>query len=104
MADLNIPANAVREQIASAIDVIIQVQRLKDGSRKVTHITELVGMENDVALTQDLMVFKLKGEENGRFYGEFKTTGFRPRFFDKVAQYGLDDKLMEIMASSDGRV
>lgn len=104
MANLNIPANAVREQIASAIDVIVQVQRLKDGSRKVTHITELVGMENDVALTQDLMVFKLKGEENGRFYGEFKTTGYRPGFFDKVAQYGLDDKLMEIMAASDGRV
>jgi pilus assembly protein CpaF len=96
MSNLNLPEKAVRQQIASAIQVVIQVSRLSDGTRKVMTVAEIVGMEGDVITMQDLFVFDRRGVgEGGRVLGEFKPTGIRPRFADRLARYGiLLDKLL----------
>ena len=86
MGNLNIPQSAVREQIASAVNVIIQVQRLRDGSRKVTHVTEITGMEGEVVTMQDLFILEILGEdENGKLITKLRSTGMRPKFYDKSA-------------------
>ncbi len=94
MGGYNLPAKAVREQIASAVHLIVQASRLRDGSRKVTHITEIVGMEGDVVTLQDLFLFEFVGEdERGRIIGRHRPTGLRPVFWDKARYYGLDKDL-----------
>ncbi len=98
MAGFDLPQRAIREQIASAIDLIIQASRLSDGSRKVTSITEIVGMEGDVVLMQDIFLFKQEGvDENGKIVGEFKYTGVRPKFLDRIIASGakLDLSMFE---------
>jgi pilus assembly protein CpaF len=98
MAGFDLPQKAIREQIASAVDIIIQASRLSDGSRKVTSITEIVGMEGDVVLLQDIFLFKQEGlDENGKVIGEFKYTGVRPKFLDRVIASGakLDMSMFE---------
>ena len=87
MAGMDLPVRAIREQIASAVDLIIQVSRLKDGSRRITHITEVVGMEGDVVTLQDIFVFDYKAglDEHGRFRGGLISTGLRPRFLEELA-------------------
>ncbi|PPR57743.1 MAG: putative conjugal transfer protein, partial [Alphaproteobacteria bacterium MarineAlpha4_Bin2] len=82
MGGFNLPAKAVREQISSAINVIVQAARLRDGSRKITHVTEVIGMEGDVVTLQDLFVFEIEGEdENGKIIGRHKPTGLRATFW-----------------------
>ena len=94
MGGFNLPAKAVREQIASALHVIIQATRLRDGSRRITHITEIIGMEGDVITMQDLFVFEFQGEdENGRIIGRHRPTGLRPKFWDRARYFGLDKEL-----------
>lgn len=101
MGGLNLPVEAVREQIASAVNVIIQVQRLRDGSRKVTHVTEITGMEGEVITMQDLFRFEYEGEdEYGRIIGKQKSTGLRPILFERARQYGLEKKLLDVMAEA----
>ncbi len=98
MAGFDLPQRAIREQIASAVDVIVQASRLSDGSRKVMSITEIVGMEGDVVLLQDIFMFKQEGvDENGKILGEFKYTGVRPKFLERVIAAGakLDLSLFE---------
>ncbi|HYE84539.1 MAG TPA: CpaF family protein [Clostridia bacterium] len=86
MAGMDLPVRAIREQIASAIDIIIQQTRLKDGSRKITHVTEVQGMEKDTIILQDIFVFNEKGmDEKGRVMGSFTATGIRPKFMEKLA-------------------
>ena len=98
MGGYSLPAKAVREQISSAIHVIIQAQSLRDGSRKVTHVTEVVGMEGDIITLQDLFIFEFLGEdENGKIIGEHRPTGLRPQFWDKARYFGLEDKLARAM-------
>jgi pilus assembly protein CpaF len=98
MGGLNLPTAAVREQITSALQVIIQVQRLRDGSRTVTNITEITGMESDVVSMQDLFRLDIKGEdENGKLIKELKSTGIRPQFYDKARQYGVENMLLDAM-------
>jgi pilus assembly protein CpaF len=98
MAGINLPSKAVRTQIASAVNLIVQISRMRDGIRRVTHVTELVGMEGDVIVTQDLFHFEFQGEdEKGRLVGEFKSTGLRPHFIHQAAYYGLDKALLEAM-------
>jgi pilus assembly protein CpaF len=98
MAGLHLPAKAIREQIASSLDMIVQVQRMRDGSRRTTHVTEVVGMEGDVITTQDLFKFEFTGEdENGKLMGDFVSTGVRPHFLTNAAYFGLDRALMEAM-------
>ena len=94
MGGYNLPAKAVREQIAASINVIIQAQRLRDGSRKITHVTEIIGMEGDIITLQDLCVFEIDGEDDkGNLLGGHNFTGVRPHFWEKARYYGLEQKL-----------
>ena len=90
MAELNLPDRAVRQQIASAINLIVQVSRLPDGSRRVTSICEVTGMEGPVITTQDLFVFERLGyDEKNRVRGNFRPVGIRPKFSEKLESYGI---------------
>ncbi|HET7034786.1 MAG TPA: CpaF family protein, partial [Thermomicrobiaceae bacterium] len=83
MAGVELPVRAIREQIAAAVDVIIQQARLKDGSRKIIAVTEVQGMEGDVIVLQDIFVFEQTGIENGKIVGRMRPTGIRPKFVEK---------------------
>ncbi len=101
MGGFNLPAKAMREQIASAINVIVQASRLRDGSRKITHITEIIGMEGDVVTLQDLFIFEFTGESpDGKILGRHRPTGLRPHFWDRARYYGLEEKLAEALEIS----
>jgi len=90
MANLNLPEKAIRQQIASAIAIVVQIARLSDGTRRVTHLTEITGMEEDVVSMQDIFVFEKQGvAENGRVIGTFASTGIRPRLADKLKVSGI---------------
>ena len=91
MAGLDLPVRAIREQVASAIDLIVHQQRFKDGSRRVTHVTEVVGMEGDVITLQDIFLFDhgMGFDDTGRSKGALKSTGLRPKFLDKLAEAGV---------------
>jgi len=90
MAGLNLPDRAVRQQIASAVNLIIQVTRLSDGTRKVTAITEVTGMEGDVVSTQDIFVFDRTGlRRDGKVCGRFRATGIRPRCTERLLSFGV---------------
>jgi pilus assembly protein CpaF len=94
MGGFNLPIRAVREQIAAALDVIVQATRLRDGTRRITHVTEVVGMEGDVIVIQDLFVYEFVGEdEQGRMLGRHHSTGLRPKFMEKARYFGLDREL-----------
>ena len=98
MAGINLPPKAVRTQIASAIDLIVQISRMRDGMRRITNIMEVVGMEGDVITTQELYAFEFEGEDaQGNVKGTFKSSGLRPHFLPKASYYGLDRALMEAM-------
>jgi pilus assembly protein CpaF len=92
MANLNIPDRAVRQQIASAVNLIVQVNRIADGTRKITSIAEITGMETDVITMQDLFTFNYGAgrDENGRFRGSLVSTGLRPKFTDELHDQGID--------------
>ncbi|AEG16220.1 type II secretion system protein E [Desulfofundulus kuznetsovii DSM 6115] len=91
MAGVDLPVRAIREQISSALDVIVHMARLKDGSRKVTHITEVQGMEGDVIVLQDLFLFEQTGVDgNGKILGRFRATGIRPKFIDRLEVCGIE--------------
>ena len=103
MGGLNLPQKAVREQIAGAVQCIIQVQRLRDGSRKTTHVTEITGMEGDVVTMQDLFVLDIEGEDDdGKLITRQKSTGLRPKFFDKARQYNVDGLVLDAMEEAYG--
>lgn len=90
MGGLRISAEAVRHQIASAIGVIIQAQRLSDGSRRITHVTEVTGMEGEIIQMQDIFTFnRLRTEEDGTVVGEFRATGLRPKCLDEMQRRGV---------------
>ncbi|MGH8867320.1 MAG: CpaF family protein [Actinomycetes bacterium] len=91
MAGVDLPVRAIREQVASAIDLIVHQQRLKDGTRRITHVSEVVGMEGEVITLQDLFLFdyRMGTDEHGRFRGAQKSTGLRPRFLDKLLDAGI---------------
>lgn len=90
MANSNMGVRAVRQQIASAVDVFIQVSRMSDGTRRITHITECVGMEGEQVTTQDVFNFIRTGlSEDGRVLGRFQPTGVRPRFYERLAASGI---------------
>jgi len=89
MAGMDLPSRAIREQIASAIDLIIHQERLRDGSRKVVNITEVSGMEGEVITMTDLFVFEQTGYENSKVVGRLRPTGLRPKFMDKIEASGI---------------
>ena len=91
MAGFDLPVRAIREQMASALDLIVHLTRLRDGTRRITHITEVQGMEGDVITLQDVFLFDygMGVDEHGRFKGHLKATGVRPKFTEKLADLGI---------------
>ena len=89
MAGMDLPVRAIREQISSAVDVIVQQSRMRDGSRKVTHITEVQGMEGDKITLQDVFLFQQESFTNGKLEGAIKPTGVRPKFMPKIEDAGI---------------
>jgi pilus assembly protein CpaF len=90
MAGMDLPVRAIREQISSAIDLIVQQSRLRDGSRKITHVTEVQGMEGDIIVLQDIFIYDQAGvNESGHCRGRFRSTGIRPRFSDQLRSEGI---------------
>ncbi|MGZ5129487.1 MAG: CpaF family protein, partial [Actinomycetota bacterium] len=91
MAGMDISPRSVREQIASAIQLIVHQQRLKDGTRRITHVTEVAGMESEVITLQDIFLFDFSAgmDDEGKFRGRMKSTGLRPKFLDKLAERGV---------------
>ena len=103
MGGFTLPAKTVREMIASSIDVIIQVARLRDGSRRITHVTEVVGTEGEVITTQDIFVYEMSGEDaNGRIIGQHRSTGIgRPKFWDRARYFNEDKRLAAALDASN---
>jgi len=89
MAGMDLPVRAIREQVASAVDVIIQQSRMRDGSRKIINVTEVQGMEGDVIVMSDIFAFEQQGLENGKIIGRLKPTGIRPKFYERIDAAGL---------------
>jgi len=99
MAGINLPSKAARTQIAAALDLIVQVSRMRDGVRRITNITEVIGMEGDVITTQELFVFDIEGETpDGKVSGKFRSLGLRPYFVAKAAYFGLEKALCDLVA------
>ena len=103
MGGFTLPSKTLREMIVSSIDVIVQAARLRDGSRRITHITEVLGMEGDVIITQDLFVYELMGEDtNGRVIGRHRSTGIgRPAFWDRARYFGEEQRLAAALDAAD---
>jgi len=96
MSDIKIPKEAISRQIADSVDLIVQVKRLRDGSRRTTNITEVIGMEGDVIVTQELFKFEYLDETaDGKILGEYRSMGLRPYTLDKAKQYGFDQPYLE---------
>ena len=89
MSGMDLPVRAIREQIAAAVDLIIQQQRLRDGSRRVINITEVQGMEGDIIVMSDIFAFEQQGIENERVIGRLKPTGIRPKFYERIDAAGI---------------
>jgi pilus assembly protein CpaF len=103
MGGFSLPAKTIREMIANSIDVIIQVERLRDGSRRVTYVTEVVGTEGDVITTQDIFVYEMLGEDaQGRIRGRHRSTGIgRPKFWDRARYYNEEGRLAAALDSAN---
>ncbi len=103
MGGYGLPTKTIREMIVGSVDVIIQAARLRDGSRRITHVTEVVGLEGEVIITQDLFVYEIQGEDkDGRVLGRHRSTGIaRPRFWDRARYYGLERELAEALDAAE---
>jgi pilus assembly protein CpaF len=103
MGGFSLPSRTIREMICASVDVVIQAARLRDGSRKITHITEVMGMEGDVIITQDLFVYEMTGEDaDGNIIGHHHATGIgRPRFWDRARYYGEEKRLATALDAAD---
>jgi pilus assembly protein CpaF len=103
MGGFTLPSKTLREMIVSSIDVIVQAARLRDGSRRITHVTEVLGMEGDVVITQDLFIYEILGEDpNGRIIGRHRSTGIgRPAFWDRARYFGEEGRLAAALDASD---
>jgi pilus assembly protein CpaF len=106
MGGYSLPSRTIREMIVGSVDIVVQAARLRDGSRKITHITEVVGMEGDVIITQDLFVYDITGEdEKGNLIGQHKSTGIgRPKFWDRARYYGEDKRLAAALDASNAEI
>ena len=103
MGGYTLPSKTIREMICASVDVIVQAARLRDGSRRITHITEVMGMEGDVIITQDIFVYELLGEDaHGRLIGRHRSTGIgRPRFWDRARYYGEEQRLAAALDAAE---
>ncbi len=95
MGGSGLPTRTIREMIVSSVDVILQATRLRDGSRRITHVTEVLGLEGEVIITQDVMLYNIEGEDaDGKLRGRHMSTGItRPRFFERARYFGEDARL-----------
>jgi len=90
MANLNLPEKAMRQQISAAIQVVIQTARLSDGTRKITQVAEITGMEGDIVTMQDIFTYERAGiAEGGKVIGQYVASGIRPKFTDRFKAYGI---------------
>jgi pilus assembly protein CpaF len=89
MAGMDLPLRAIREQVSSALDCIIQLERLRDGTRRVVQVSEVQGMEGEVIVMQDVFKFEQTGMKDGRIVGRLQPTGIRPKFTDKIERAGI---------------
>jgi pilus assembly protein CpaF len=105
MGGFSLPSKTIKEMVCGSIDVIVQAARLRDGSRRITHITEVVGMEGDVIITQDLFVYEIVGEDaNGKIIGRHRSTGIaRPHFWDRARYYNEERRLAEALEQAESR-
>jgi pilus assembly protein CpaF len=103
MGGYSLPSRTIREMICGSIDVVIQAARLRDGSRRITHITEVMGMEGDVIITQDLFTYEILGEDaNGNLMGKHKSTGIgRPKFWERARYYGEEVRLAAALDAAE---
>lgn len=103
MGGFSLPSKTLREMIVSSIDVVVQAARLRDGSRRITHVTEVMGMEGDVIITQDVFVYEMQGEDaSGRIIGQHRSTGIgRPRFWEKARYFGDEARLAQALDASE---
>jgi pilus assembly protein CpaF len=103
MGGFSLPSRTIKEMIVSSVDVIVQAARLRDGSRRITHISEILGFEGDVVTMQDLMVYEITGEDaSGRLKGRHRSTGIgRPRFWERARYYGEEGRLARALDASD---
>jgi pilus assembly protein CpaF len=103
MGGFSLPSRTIREMICASVDVVIQAARLRDGSRKITHITEVMGMEGDVIITQDLFIYDMTGEDaDGNILGTHRSTGIgRPRFWDRARYYGEEKRLATALDAAE---
>ncbi len=104
MSNANINVRSIRQQVASAVDLFVQISRLSDGTRRVTYLTECVGMEGEQVTTQDLFLFERSGiSKEGRVIGRFQATGVRPKFSERLKAAGLDLPASIFQSSFDVR-
>ena len=105
MGGYSLPSKTIREMICGSIDVVIQAARLRDGSRRITHVTEVVGMEGEVVITQDLFVYEMVGEDaNGKIVGRHRSTGIaKPHFWDRARYYNEELRLAEALEQAESR-
>jgi pilus assembly protein CpaF len=103
MGGFSLPSRTIREMICASVDVVVQAARLRDGSRRITHITEVMGLEGDVIITQDLFVFDMDGEdEHGNLIGKHRSTGIgRPRFWDRARYFGEEKRLAAALDAAE---
>jgi len=106
MGGFTLPSRTIKEMITTSVDVIVQAARLRDGSRKITHITEVVGMEGDVIITQDIFTYEMSGEDaNGKVLGQHRSTGIgRPAFWDKARYFNQEMRLANALDSANQEV
>jgi len=106
MGGYALPSRTIREMICASIDVIVQTGRLRDGSRKITHITEIMGMEGDVIVTQDVFLYDIEGEDaKGNIIGRHRSTGIgRPRFWERARYYQEEKNLAAALDSAEDGV
>jgi pilus assembly protein CpaF len=97
MSGFDLPIRAIREQIAGAVDCVVQIARMKDGTRKITSISEIVGMEGDVVTMQELVKYTQRGlDKDGRVIGEFQYTGVQPHYLDRFDEAGIEFDVREL--------
>jgi pilus assembly protein CpaF len=103
MGGFSLPSRTIREMICASVDVVIQAARLRDGSRRITHVTEVMGMEGDVITTQDLVLYDIVGEDaSGKLVGRHRSTGIgRPRFWERARYYGEEQRLAAALDSME---
>ena len=103
MGGFSLPPKTIREMISGSVDIVVQAARMRDGSRRITHVTEVIGLEGDVIITQDLIVFEVEGEDaNGKIIGKHRATGIaRPKFWDRARYYGMERELAEALDEAD---